>query len=77
MSTKIAALFSFITSRFLSASSTVISTSATEEGAIVGDLLSCMGGLGLRTEAGAGEGVGVRVLEAVERLRSGLPAFAR
>jgi hypothetical protein len=42
-----------------------------------GDLVSLAGGQGLRCGAGAGEGVGVRVLEVDERLRSCLRAFAR
>ncbi len=52
--------------------SSIDMSSAADKGWIFGDLASLTAGLGLR--AGAGEGVGVRVLEVDERLRSCLPA---
>ena len=55
--------------------SSIDMSSAADEGGIFGDLASLTGGLGLR--AGAGYGVGVRVLDVDEQLRSCLPALAR
>ncbi len=48
-------------------------SSAVDKGAAFDDLVSRTRGLGLRS--GAGEGVGVRVLDVDERLRSCLRAF--
>ncbi len=55
--------------------SSIDASSAADKGATFGDLVSLTEGLGLR--AGADEGVGVRVLEVDERLRSCLRGLDR
>ncbi len=78
VSLKMAALFSLISSKELSNTTIALSVRAAEGGAIIGDPLFRLSGLGLRSGAdvGVGEGAGVRVFEADERLRSCLSALA-